>query len=337
MDISTQISTGASANSQSPNPPLRFPGEDGGRSFNEMAERDLVAALQLLAERAQYITGATGAAIALLEDGNMVCRASAGSSAPELGAHLQVSAGLSGESVRTRNTLRCDDAATDTRVNRESCRALGIFSVVVMPIIHDQEVHGVFELLSDRPHAFEDRDITALKRLGEMIQTAIEHVNASRRLHKEMVACQGGAEERIQNTLPGEETQKESNEEDEDAVLSIDHIYRAAPLPIVLPSRPEADVLPAEAETQVLSGEPSAIRKCAACGFPVSGGRLLCVDCEKAQPFGAAQVPTGAAPEFLSQFADANAGQGWLRSHLYLIAALLVIAATVLLLLWRRS
>src|SRR5580693_2593719 len=43
----------------------RFPGEDAGRSLAEMAHRDLDAALQLLAERAQYITGASGAAIAL--------------------------------------------------------------------------------------------------------------------------------------------------------------------------------------------------------------------------------------------------------------------------------
>jgi len=114
----------APAESSSPLPatsrePLGFPGDDGGKSLIEMAERDLNATLQLLAERAQYITGASGAAIALREGGEMICRASAGPSAPELGAHLQVNSGLSGESVRTRQTLRCDDAETDPRVNRE--------------------------------------------------------------------------------------------------------------------------------------------------------------------------------------------------------------------------
>ena len=52
---------------------LRFPGEDGGKSLTEMARRDLDATLQLLAERAQYITGASGAAIALREGENMIC------------------------------------------------------------------------------------------------------------------------------------------------------------------------------------------------------------------------------------------------------------------------
>ena len=114
---------------------VRFPGEDGGKSLAEMAQRDLSATLQLLAERAQYITGASGTAIALRDHEEMVCRASAGPSAPEVGAQLQVNSGLSGERVRTRQTLRCDDAFTDERVNRESCEALGIRSVVEMPLI----------------------------------------------------------------------------------------------------------------------------------------------------------------------------------------------------------
>ncbi len=57
--------------------PARFPVEDGGRTLAEMAHQDLDAALQLLAERAQYITGASGAAIALRrsEHNDMICRA----------------------------------------------------------------------------------------------------------------------------------------------------------------------------------------------------------------------------------------------------------------------
>src|SRR5262245_22851079 len=100
---------------------VRFPGEDGGKSLAAMAERDLNATLQLLAERAQYITGATGAAIAVMDHNEMVCKASAGVSTPEIGARLQMDSGLSGESIRTRETLRCDDIKTDGRVNRESC------------------------------------------------------------------------------------------------------------------------------------------------------------------------------------------------------------------------
>ena len=153
----------------------RFPTEDGGHSLAEMARRDLDAALQLLAERAQYITGASGAAIALCRGGHndMLCHASAGPNAPELGALLSAEFGLSGESVRTRLPLRCDDAERDTRVNREGCRQLGIASVVVMPIVSDGQVLGVFELFSGRVNAFDERDLSALQRLSEMVEAAI--------------------------------------------------------------------------------------------------------------------------------------------------------------------
>ena len=90
------VSSGiAAANALAPKPSEtapRFPGEDAGRSLAEMAHRDLDAALQLLAERAQYITGASGAAIALRRGvhRDMLCRASSGSNAPELGALLSM-------------------------------------------------------------------------------------------------------------------------------------------------------------------------------------------------------------------------------------------------------
>ena len=75
-------------------PNLRVPLEDG-YSLADMARRDLDAALQLLVDRAQYITGASGAAIALRRSGknDMQCRASTGSNAPELGALLSTEFG----------------------------------------------------------------------------------------------------------------------------------------------------------------------------------------------------------------------------------------------------
>jgi hypothetical protein len=154
--------------------------EDNGRSLAALAYRDLDAALQLLAERAQYITGASGTMIALRRDehNDMLCRASTGSNAPELGALLSMEYGFSGESARTRQALRCDDAEHDPRVNREACRRLGISSVVAMPILSDQQVLGIFELFSDKPHAFAEHDLSALHRLSEMVETAVKYAVA---------------------------------------------------------------------------------------------------------------------------------------------------------------
>jgi putative methionine-R-sulfoxide reductase with GAF domain len=314
---------------------LRFPGEDGGKSLNEMAQRDLHATLQLLAERAQYITGASGAAIALRESETMICRASAGSSAPDLGAELQIDSGLSAESVRTRKILRCDDAANDSRVNRESCRVFGIASVVVMPLLREEEVYGVFELIADRPRAFEERDLVALERLAEMIQTAVEHAEAAKRVDKlggqaalhtvptdtlKAAAMSSGGNSELRPKKPAPEPKNEA-----EVTARPGPDFEKAPALTDL-----AELL--EQTSRSASTTPieyGNLRTCEACGFPVSEGRKLCLDCEAANPDA---NPATEAPEFFSELSDTNAS--WLRSHLYLIATLLVVAATIAVLVW---
>ena len=336
---------------------LRFPGEDGGKSLSEMAQRDLDATLQLLVERAQYITGASGAAIALRQGESMVCCASAGPSAPELGAHLQIDSGLSAESVRTRKILICEDAESDLRVNRESCRTFGIASVVVMPLVREEEVYGVFELLSGRPHAFEERDYVALNRLAEMIQTAVEHAEAARRTEKELgqpgneqlaMAVAAGAETRAPEPVAGSrdhilktdsaglepETQAKAGPatvtEEHDAApgLAVKSAVIEMPALVTNPHQHQADTDASGPITTIAFGN---LRRCEACGFPVSEGRRLCLDCEAASP--GAVATTDPTQDMFSELSDSNTS--WVRSHAYLIATALVAIATIALLAWR--
>jgi putative methionine-R-sulfoxide reductase with GAF domain len=292
--------------------PLRFPAEDGGKSLSEMAQRDLNVALQLLAERAQYITGASGAAIALREGDELICRARAGPSAPEVGAELQVSSGLTGESVRTHEILRCNDASTDPRVNHESCKTLGIASLMVMPLLRDQEVTGVFELLSDRTHAFEERDIVALQRLGEMIATAIDHADAVKRGIQAVSTPPSEVSPPIatKNSVPQETPAAETIIEP----------------PTDVPVGPE---ISEEAVRPILAN----IRMCQTCGFPVSGSRTFCLDCEAAQSSQDHASGAGAAPAFLAEIENAQQ-KSWLREHRYTIGIVLMAVLTGLLFLW---
>jgi len=160
--------------------PVRFPGEDGGKSLSETASHDLDAALQLLVERAKYITGAMAATISLYEDGELICRACTGTPKQKTGTRLQMESGLAAESVRTRRILRCNDTSVDVRTNSENCGKFGISSAMVMPLARGPEVIGVFELLSGMPNAFEERDLSALARLGEMVETAMDHADSAK-------------------------------------------------------------------------------------------------------------------------------------------------------------
>jgi hypothetical protein len=355
-------------------------GEQAEHSVAEMAQRDLDTALQLLANRAQYITGASGAAIALRRDGknDMLCRASTGSNAPELGALLSTEAGLSGESVRTRQMLRCDDAERDVRVNREVCRQLGIASVVVMPVVNDDEVLGVFELFSGKANAFGARDVSAVQRLSEMVETAVRLAQATadlpERLKLNEVAATGV---KVAVVEPGEvgEDQVLDGEVLADVVLE-----ETVPADIVLEEALVEESVPVEgkpvvavfveerfageelaAKTPTISagtptlsqrtrkdGAPSvdaasspvgassaeetaattkkklywsaastsagdashaaepdqshvppvlrSLRKCEACGFPISAGRVLCVECEEKKWRGHLKAPKMVGP-----------------------------------------
>ena len=135
---------------------------------------DLDAALQLVAERALTFMHATGAAIALSRGDEMVCVASAGPDAPSPGARLQVDSGFSGECVRKGKLLRCDDTETDSRVDREICRVLGIRSIIAIPIRRVDTVIGLLEVFSSNAGAFNENDNTILRQLAD---TALAAVN----------------------------------------------------------------------------------------------------------------------------------------------------------------
>lgn len=285
-----------------------------------LQESELDAALQLLVERAQYITGATGTAFALPQDNEMVCRASAGACAPMVGARLQVRSGLTGESIARRQLLRCDNAETDPRVNLETCRALGIASIVVLPLMRrNGEVRGLFELFSDHPYAFEERDLVALERMAALTMTALDLAE-----QRQDLASPPQAPKRSKPTgvtsPPATKEYSEPHRPVQDATEKETVRADAAELPVpISPEKPDQTSSERNNETVGLPPElqpviepaalnqpaapapvasspvletlppdpppvPEAMRriqKCASCGFPVSEGRKLCLDCER--------------------------------------------------------
>jgi len=320
--------------------------QSGGRADPpaNLGERELEAALQLLVERAQYITGATGTALALPQGDEMVCRASAGACAPAVGARLQVRSGLTGESIARRQLLRCDNAETDPRVNLETCHALGIASIVVLPLLRRSgEVRGLFELFSDHPYAFEERDLVALERMAALTLTALD---LAEQQHDSVAPAPTTKQPRVVATAakPTADTAHSSIEPptsqpphlpaqaNAGVVPTPVDTASAAPSsqttePLAIPSAtPEAaprattsPIVPrienaapiapaaiaAPAPTAPLVSTPASVapifsaadietspeaapvpeamrrvQKCVSCGFPVSEGRTLCLDCE---------------------------------------------------------
>jgi putative methionine-R-sulfoxide reductase with GAF domain len=382
-------------------PAVRATGTIGDRAIGDrpnqnhsLAETELDAALQLLVERAQYITGATGTALALPLGEEMVCRASAGSSAPPIGARLQVRSGLTGESIVRRQLLRCDNAESDPRVNLETCRALGIASIVVLPLLrHDGEVRGLFELFSDHPYAFEERDLIALERMAALTLTALDLAEqrqssvatvapiAEPPARPVEIPSEDGARqvlvasvhpelekpELIQTVqVPTDLVQQELTQLGLAAapagvtapvVPPVDPPVNLSSLPEILPAQPVLDSIAALVPEAMLR-----VQKCASCGFPVSEGRALCLDCERKNdsekkelgkqrkkevaevkpdnpeqgPSAEAALPTSGefVPAFLANATPVN--ESWLSNHVNLLAiAVLILCILVAVVVFR--
>jgi putative methionine-R-sulfoxide reductase with GAF domain len=155
------------------------PREENGQEVDiHTAELDLEPAISAITERAQHLTGATGAAIALRAGDEIVCRARAGRTAPDLGVRLQTDAGISAEAVRTGEVMLCHDAERNPRVDLASCRRLGVRSILVSPLRYYRRTLGVFEVLSSSPSAFDERDVATMQLLSSMMVAAISRISS---------------------------------------------------------------------------------------------------------------------------------------------------------------
>jgi len=127
--------------------------------------------LARIARRVQTSTLAFGAAIALLqpETGDFVCQARSGSMAPPLEMPLQKEGSFTGLCIQSGEALHCEDSETDDRVDTGVIRALGVRSIIAVPIKHQETVIGVLATFSPVRGAFTDIEVSALK-------TAADHV-----------------------------------------------------------------------------------------------------------------------------------------------------------------
>jgi signal transduction histidine kinase len=142
-----------------------------------IAELNLNKVMNLIVERAQNLTCASGAAIELVEGDEMVYHATSGTVADYTGLRLKIAASLSGNCVRTGEILRCNDAELDPRVDIVACRRVGARSMIVVPLHHDRKVVGVLKVLSPQAHSFGERDVQTLQLMAGLIAAAMSHAS----------------------------------------------------------------------------------------------------------------------------------------------------------------
>ena len=129
--------------------------------------------MNVVVRQTQQITDADGAAIEGIEGNDLVYRAVSGRAVAGPGLRLSAASSLSGAALAQRAAIRCDDAETDTRADREACRKLGIRSMIVVPLIHGKTPIGVLKAFSERPNFFDDLDTYTVELLAGMTSVAL--------------------------------------------------------------------------------------------------------------------------------------------------------------------
>ncbi|APW35826.1 hypothetical protein RD110_00175 [Rhodoferax koreense] len=145
---------------------------------------DLQAVMTLTAERARMLTGATGGLIELLEGAYLVCRASSGKTARQIGVQLPLDDSLSGRALKSGDVLISHDVETDARVNRAASHHIGARSVIAAPLRSGAEMIGVLKVLSDVPQAFTERDVVNMQILVTSLGTIIQRHRIAEQLRQ---------------------------------------------------------------------------------------------------------------------------------------------------------
>src|SRR6266849_641145 len=129
-------------------------------------------------ELAEILTGASGSAIAFRGEQGTICRARSGDGAPPLGALVDTTSGISRQCLDSGTSLRCEDIATDGRVDPDISQAVGIRAVAVVPIFsngnnnNNDDICGILEVFSSVPGVFTDQHLKTLRQLADWVGSA---------------------------------------------------------------------------------------------------------------------------------------------------------------------
>jgi putative methionine-R-sulfoxide reductase with GAF domain len=135
------------------------------------AQNNLDEVLSIVVARAPELTGADAGVVEFREGDEMVYRAVSGTATPFLGLRLHVDESLSGLAVKEGRVMRCDDAATDPRVDRLAAEAVGAISMLCVPLEDAAAVLGVLKLYAEREGAFDADDERLAGLLSQVIGT----------------------------------------------------------------------------------------------------------------------------------------------------------------------
>ena len=149
---------------------------------------DLAAAAELVAERVQKVTNASGTAIGILEKGELFYRAATGSAAIDAGTRVAPDSAMSGDCISRGSALHYPDVTPSLHVHSDLFRRRDVKAFIAVPVYHAGQVAGVLELRFARANSFREADLRTAELMAGLLSEAM--VTAARMKWKEALASE---------------------------------------------------------------------------------------------------------------------------------------------------
>jgi hypothetical protein len=138
--------------------------------FNWVPDHLLVEIVQ----HALRATRATGAAIALGQEGKRTCRAAAGYSASEIDAMINPRSSLPKACTFHGRMQICGNTRLASEMDADVCHRFGVRAIIVAPLLHQDRSLGLIAVFSRQPYAFGMRDVQVLEDLAERLAAKLQ-------------------------------------------------------------------------------------------------------------------------------------------------------------------
>ncbi len=129
--------------------------------------------------RAQSFLSGCGIALMVREGAWLVCRASNGAAAPDIGIRMEVDHSFLGLCVTAKKPHSCEDADSDLRVENVMYSRLRPKSILAVPVRVAQEVIAVLASFSSAPNAFTHTQIAILRTVADSLSRQVQQLPAS--------------------------------------------------------------------------------------------------------------------------------------------------------------
>lgn len=254
------------------------------QSLIQSHQLDLHAAMNLVATRAQKLTRASGAAIAVVDGSDLRYCAASGSAASEGETRVSLNSAISKHCVTRRELVQSSNLETDKdlEVSRDTLSRSRIRSLIALPFFYEGNVAGVLELRSGHTNCFQEHDVRTCQLMAGLLSEAFAR-NAELEWKRALAAERATMLEALEKIKPQLEKLVESP---------------------VAAKQPDP-----EPEPKIEPSAETVLSQCRGCGNELLEEESYCGICGAARPSGAQDIQSKWASMWHMQQAKQRAPQ----------------------------